>query len=371
MSTFTLDSTCNVLVTGVTGLIGGEIVRRLNQVGVGKIWVLVRPQDGITTQERFLKRMQRSGDVAAAGSWPAVEALPGDITKPNWDLHDDDLGRVTRSVDLIIHCAADTSFLCKKGVRDTNILGAEHLITLARSCRRRPLVTYVSTATNGGKVSHCCLREDEGCRPENQHHNEYTRSKAIAETMVRESGLPTLVLRPTIVLSAGLPDQAFAQSILWFVPLLRHLPRLPVDPQSHLDVVPVSFVADATVALLQQSRRRYDCYHLSAGAEHALTAERVNSYLNRFYRRTPPLELVPPMSWNVAEYRAAVKSKRQRRIFFGLRYYLPFLNMDVTYDNHRLREELGELAIPPLTTYVGGLLKRISQRHAMQEAARP
>lgn len=371
MSDFSLDPSCNVLVTGVTGLIGGEIVRRLAHVGVGKIWVLVRPQGDARPQERFLQRMHRSGDTAEAMAWSGVEALTGDVTRPNWDLSAEDYGRITRSVDLIIHCAADTSFLCKQGVRDTNVLGAEHLIALARACRRRPLVVYVSTATNGGKLSHCCLREDEGCRPENEHHNEYTRSKAVAERMVRESGLHTLTLRPTIVLSAGLPDQAFAQSILWFVPLLRHLPRLPVDAQSHLDVVPVSFVADATVALLQRPHRRYDCYHLSAGAQHSLTTDQVNRYLNRFYKRMPPLELVSPPSWNLAQYRASVRTKRQRRIFFGLRFYLPFLNMDVTYDNRRLREELGELPVPPLTQYLGGLLKQISQRRAMQEAARP
>ena len=42
----------------------------------------------------------------------------------------------------------------------------------------------MSTATNGGKyVSHRCVTEDEGCKPEGEHYNEYTRSKAVAETM--------------------------------------------------------------------------------------------------------------------------------------------------------------------------------------------
>ena len=43
--------------------------------------------------------------------------------------------------------------------------------------------------------------------------------------MLRYSGLEVLTLRPTIVLSAGLRDAAFAQMILWFVPLLRKFER--------------------------------------------------------------------------------------------------------------------------------------------------
>src|SRR5207247_858656 len=99
------------------------------------------------------------------------------------------------------------------------------------------------------------LREEEGCRPENEHHNDYTRSKAVAETLIRDRGLPYLVLRPTIVLSAGLPDQKFARNILWFVPLVRKFDCLPADPDSRLDIVPVSFVADATVDLLRKASR--------------------------------------------------------------------------------------------------------------------
>src|SRR4051812_30746302 len=239
MSHPALGPTTNVLVTGVTGLIGGEIVRGLARAGLGRVAALVRPLGGVDPGSRLLERMRRSGDPAAADLASRVEVIPGDVSRPCWGLSDEDLARVTRGVDLIIHCAADTSFLCRRTVQDTNVAGTRYLIDLARRCGRQPLVVYMSTATNGGKASHRCLREEDGCRPDNEHHNDYTRSKAVAEDLLRASGLRVLTLRPTIVFSAGLPDPDFAQNILWFVPLLRQFDCLPMDPASRLDLVPV------------------------------------------------------------------------------------------------------------------------------------
>jgi thioester reductase-like protein len=371
MSAITLGPATNVLVTGVTGLIGGEIIRKLRSLRTGTLYALVRPQAEANAVTRFTERMRRSGDdpwVSAAD----VEVVAGDVRRPRWDLEDEDFRRLTRSVDLIIHCAADTGFLRGQSVHETNVGGARTLIDFARRCERNPLIVYMSTASNGGKVSHRCLAEEDGCKPDNEHHNEYTRSKALAEAMLRDSGLPVLRLRPSIVLSAGLPDPAFAQSMLWFVSLLQAFDCLPIDPASRLDVVPVSFVVDATVALLRRPRRAYDCYHLSAGERAAITNAELNEFVGRYYRRPAPLRLLLPSQWTRQHYERYVRTDEQRKIFFGLSCYLPFLNMDVVYDNRRLREELGEaLPVPPLTNYLGELLDRIQWQAALEEAARP
>ena len=61
------------------------------------------------------------------------------------------------------------------------------------------------------------------------------------------------------------------------------------------------------------------------------------------------------------------------KIFFGMRFYLPFLNMNVTYDNRRLREELGADCprLPPLSEYLGSLLDLITMGQAVGELALP
>jgi len=254
-----------------------------------------------------------------------------------------------------------------------HIVGMQNLIDFLRGCERNPLVVYVSTAANSGAVMHACLGEVDGCKPDNEHHNEYTRSKAVAERMLLDSGLPALVVRPSVVLSAGVPDRMFARAILWFIPLLQRFDAVPVDPSSRLDIVPVDFVARSIVALMAVRDRRWRSYHLSAGPQGATTCEAFSRYLDGFFRRRNPLCLVPPDQWDGDLHRRHVRMQRQRKLFGAFRYYLPFINMDIVYDNARLRDEIGEarVRVPAVTEYAGDLLRLITMEEAQVGSRNP
>jgi nucleoside-diphosphate-sugar epimerase len=360
----------NVLVTGATGLIGGEIVRRLDNDFTGQVWALVRPRDEMSPADRLAARYRRSG---GGDPGPRVSAVAGDVTEFDWGLEPDDLARVIGRTDAIIHCAADTSFAAHRDTGRTNVESVRLLIDLARRCERRPLVVYIGTASNVGRAEHTCLSEVDGCRSANEHFNEYTRSKAVAEELLRDSGLPVLTVRPTIVLGPGLPDPDFAKQILWCVPLTRCFGGLPIDPAARLDIVDVGYVAEATLALARHPARRFDCYHLSAGEAGAVTVGELNVVVGRHYRRKRPLNLFAPTEWSRARHREFVTTPLQRRVFRALRHYLPFLNMDVVYDNARLRADLGTAYPPvrPAAEYLPELLRLIRQRAALREAALP
>jgi nucleoside-diphosphate-sugar epimerase len=370
--TKSLTPASNVLITGVTGLVGGEIFRRLAfQDGPGTIWPLIRPTAEQPPDDRLRDRLARSGDYRAVP--PRVRVISGDILEPHWGMSPEDHAAVGRDVDLIIHNAADTSFAPQNDPAKTNVASVSRLIELARTCNRSPLIAYMSTASNVGEVSGRCVTEDEGCQPENTHFNDYTHSKAVAESLLRESGLPVLVLRPTIVLSAGLPDPQFARQILWFVPVGRLFEALPLKHSARIDVVDVDFVAEATRRLLERPQRSHDCYHLSAGAERSVRLGQMAELVSRHYRRRTPLRLIEPTEWSRVEHRAFVRNRMQRVLFRSVRYYLPFLNMDTVYDDSRLRSELGaDCPVPvPLPDYLCDLLRLIKTSTAVREAALP
>lgn len=373
MSSRVLSASSNVLVTGVTGLIGGEIVRRLAASHRGKIFALIRPQQGQSPRRRLEQRLRRGGEQHSEELAQGIYAVAGDITQRLWGLSRNDLAEVLPQIDIIIHCAADTSFIRDRAVHETNIVGIGNLIELAKCCPSNPLVAYMSTATNVGNVSNCSIREDEGCQPANAHHNGYTYSKALAEQLLRESGLQVLTLRPSIVLSAGLPDAAFARNILWFAPLVGEFQCLPIDPASRLDLIPVSFVVDSALRILACPRRSHDCYHISAGPRDSLTNDELFAHGREAYGWNEVTRLLPPNHWTPHLKLKYVRTPQQRKIFFALRYYLPFLNMDVVYDNTRLRRDLGTdcSTIPPPTQYLHELLGQIPFEQALMEAARP
>src|SRR5437764_3009384 len=78
-----LSPASRILLTGATGLIGGEILRRLDG-HCARVWALVRPRDGIGPADRLTARYARSGDMAGPGT--TVEAIAGDVSAPNWGL---------------------------------------------------------------------------------------------------------------------------------------------------------------------------------------------------------------------------------------------------------------------------------------------
>lgn len=362
----------NVLITGVTGLIGGEILRRLEAKGHrGKVWALIRPTADRDPAERLRERLQRSGDDGETDR--QIIPVGGDILRADWGLSPADRDEIAASVDVIVHNAADTSFAAHRDTAKTNIEGVRRLIDFARTCRRDPLVAYMSTASNVGRATGRCLGEDDGCRPTNDHFNEYTHSKAVGEQALRDSGLPVLTLRPTIVLSAGLPDPVFARQILWFAPLTRAFAALPLDPAARLDIVDVGFVAEATLRLLECGSREHDTYHLSAGATGCVRVGELRELVAAANGRRTPLKLVPPGGWSRAAHRAYVDTPVRRRLFRSLRHYLPFLNMDVVYDDARLREvaAAADLPVEPPAAYLPDLLALIRQKAALQEACLP
>jgi hypothetical protein len=72
-------------------------------------------------------------------------------------------------------------------------------------------------------------------------------------------------------------------------------------------------------------------------------------------------------------HREFVNTPLRRRVFRSLRHYLPFLNMDVVYDDARLRSVVpaNELPVRNVMDYLPELLSFIRQKAALQEACLP
>ena len=169
----------------------------------------------------------------------------------------------------MMHCAASIAFdLPLEDARAINVEGTREVIGFARECKalgRLERFVHVSTAYVSGKQSGTFRERQLDAAQE--FRNTYEQTKWEAEHVVMAAGdLAPAIARPSIVMGESDTGWTPAFNVLYWP--LRAFSRglfdeIPALPAAHVDVVPVDYVADALVHLLDshgpgrvQPRRR-------------------------------------------------------------------------------------------------------------------
>lgn len=344
-----------VLLSGATGLIGGELMLLLAARGVYSTAV-VRAPDAAQAHSRLMERLQKSvlwrPEHAA---WVSAEA--GDVVEPNFGLSD----AVIASADVILHSAASTSFKPGAGVYPINLKAAANFAAILQKLRPSQRGFFVGTAA--------VTTEPRGVITEDMpfagYANDYIRSKRDAEVLLREAGSPFVSLRPGIVLSRGIDDAKLSRNMLWAIPVMAELGDVPLDPDARLDFAPVDFIAGVFAEMLLKDELAHDCYHVSTG-EDSMTFKALAEQL------TATMPGIGKMAMRGRDFVPQPKFARQRWMFEALQPYLPFLTADAVFGNQRLRAEIGDKAIAPApSSYLGELLGTFSLSDAVRQMYTP
>lgn len=178
------SSSVIVAITGGTGFIGRRLIAR--HLGRG---------DTV----RFLTR--QSSKQAIAGAMPVI----GDIKTLSTDVGVE----LLRDADVLYHCAAELRD--SRLMHDTNVLGTQNLLSMAVGKVKR-WVQLSSTGVYGTKPSQH-VDESTAINP----NNDYEASKAAADDLVYAAmarhQLQGVVLRPSNVYGADMPNQSLFQLI--------------------------------------------------------------------------------------------------------------------------------------------------------------
>ncbi len=344
-----------VLLSGATGLIGGELMLTLAAKGIYSKAVVRAPDEAGATA-RLLGRLHKSVLWKPEFS-EFVSAAPGDIEAPDFGLQ----AGVLQSADVILHSAASTSFKPDAGVYPINIKAASNFGGILKSLKPSQRGFFVGTAA--------VTMEPRGVITEDMpfagYANDYIRSKRDAEILLRGLGVPFISLRPGIVLSRGIDDAKLARNMLWAIPVMAELGDVPLDPLARLDFAPVDFIASAFAEMLLKNDFLHDCYHVSTG-EASMT----------FQALAEELALTMPgikkLVMRGRDFVPVPKFARQRWMFEALQPYLPFLTANAVFSNARLQEEIGALAVAPAPiSYLGDLLGTFSLSDAVRQMYTP
>ncbi|GGW72017.1 ketoreductase [Streptomyces lucensis JCM 4490] len=204
----------------------------------------------------------------------AHEQLTGDVTSPGLGLDPSAYRALARKVDAVVHCAAVTEFTGgPDATRTTNEAGTRAVTEFAADAGAT--LYHVSTAfVARHELTRSRLGRDTGtagARPE-----DYLDSKRAGEDVVRSAGLPSVIIRPSIVVGDSRTGDISAFQGLHgiLLSLMRGLmPLVPLPPASLIDFVPQDVVARTIAALIAEERREGEVW-VTAGPQ-ALRADEV------------------------------------------------------------------------------------------------
>jgi thioester reductase-like protein len=381
-----------IFLTGATGFLGGELAVALSKLNsVEKIYCLIRAK----CDEEALARLKD------------IFALHGDyydqykVCAIRGDLRDDSLptrlGRMDTlaDVNLVIHSAANTSFLQQKypAIAETNINGTRRILAWASHLKSLETFAYIGTATIVGSSADVIGRticEDESPNPSATHLVGYTQSKMFAEMAVR-AAIPRdklVVFRPSILLgdSRYLVPRSF--DIAWIIVAIRQLRMFFGNLDTACDIISVDYAAKAIESLLMNPRR-YTTYHISAGPAATtcreilkgidFTAPAVISCpkehlasIKKWLRREGEL---PPALRQYSDYldhiRFEIGSKNARLLLAGLEAYWQFIDLSQRFDNSRMLADTGIGLPEPAHVYLKRTMAYLHDIDPLEAAVNP
>jgi thioester reductase-like protein len=353
-----------VLLTGATGFVGMELLRRYLERGEQHIYALVRARDPAEANARLggvIENVCGDRDVHRH-RWTAIV---GDICKPSVGLEPATRRHLAERVDDVVHGAATVSFSQPlPQSREVNVEGTKRLLEFAQECQAAGglrCFSYISTAyvagDHPGSFDEKQLDVGQGFR------NAYERSKFEAEKIVSRTStrLPVQIFRPSIIV--GEQESGWTATFNVLYPPLKAFqagayPALPGRRSTPVDVVPVDFVADAVFELAGEPAESGEVHHLVAG-ERATTIGRLAELASAYFKRPRP-PLIHPALYHRLLHPLLLRTSRGRRrdALKRTEALLPYFAMKVRFENRRTTARLRRagLEAPAVDGYLDRLL---------------
>lgn len=304
----------NVLITGGTGFLGTEIVRRiLLRHPRSRVTMLVRSTHRETARERVDRMLVRVlGGDEASRCRDRIDVVNGDISLRALGMDQDRIDALRSRVDQVIHCAATIRFDLPLDVaRRDNTEGTRNVLNFAEGIPRLRRFDYIGTAYVAGRREGLIKEEDLDVGQE--YSNSYERTKMEAEALVREFAQrrPAAIYRPSIVVGDSRTGettsfQGFYQALLFYRQLYRKglLVRgivliLPADPDAIIDLCPIDYVVDSLFSMMQTTKSLGKVFHLTSGPGNTCTFDELMRITAQFTGVEPP-RYVSKSAWRYA-----------------------------------------------------------------------
>ena len=360
-----------ILLTGFPGFIGHALLGTLLRQGrAGTVYLLV--------QQKFLDLARaQAGALAAENPGADLRIVVGDVTKPGLGLAPDALRAVREETGTVFHLAAIYDLAVGRDLAYAiNVVGTRNVLNLCREIKHLDRLVYFSSYTVAGR-RRGRLYEDELIDGGFKNHYEETKYEAEAEVRKAMDAIPTVIVRPAIVVGdsrTGATDKFdgpyFLIRFIWRMaqsglPFDRIPLPSPYAGRAGLNLVPVDYVARAASELAVLPEAIGKTFHLCD--PNPWTAREILAEACRKYGLRRPVGHVPtPLT------RALFRSRRVRRFFQIPRELIDYTSWRATLDDTNSRTILGTRGIvpPPITRVLPAMLAYVRANPATPSDAK-
>jgi len=344
-------------ITGVTGFVGGEVLRRILQRTDDRVIGLIRSASPEALEGRTERTLRSAlGIGLEPGHIERFEAIRGDITQPGLGMTAEARAKVVAETTHVLHSAASVRFdLSLEDARAHNVHGTTEMLALAmeiQAAGNLVRVGYLGTCYVAGTRTDVVYADEldagQGFR------NTYEQTKLESEKLVREhwDRLPIAIFRPSIIVGDSRTGKTQSFNVIYW-PLQIYAKGMWPDffignLDAPSDVVPVNFVADALLYLMDKASSEGRCFPLSAGVDKGTTNRTIIEMASKFFDRPFP-EIIAPEDFTdeerIRRYNE-LKPTHRAMIRQGIQY-LPYFAQSPQFDNTPTLEALAGTGLEP------------------------
>lgn len=329
----------NVFITGGTGFLGTELVKRLVSES-HHVYLLIRNRKKGNSLLETIKIEYHH----------QINFVEGELTKEKFGLQSNELKKLTNKIDIVFHTAAFLSFdeTMRDEIFQVNVEGTRNVLHFASLIECKKFI-HVSTAYTLGNRT---FGKEELYPLNSQFINSYEESKCHAEhlVMAHHDHFDVSIMRPAIIVGDSVTGEANTTFGLYGVLkaiqlLIRRSDRegkeinvrLVMDKETKSNLVPVDYVINALLVGMYHSKNN-TIYHIT------------NS-------NPPTNELITGVIKNVYDYKsitlineedAEILSPLEATINNSLQVFEDYLNRSISFDDSNMQELLQKHKIQSL-----------------------
>ncbi|MCC8141027.1 MAG: AMP-binding protein [Lachnospiraceae bacterium] len=342
-----------ILITGITGFLGTEIVSEIMQTTEDTVCGLIRAgsvkEANATLTALWYERPELFDNIGTR-----ILPVLGDITEADLGLSDADRDMLIHNTDYIIHTAALIGIKhSREQFWDVNVTGTGHVLAFAGQIQSdHPLrrFSHISTAYVAGSRSGRIMEDslvDAG------FSSLYEQSKFEGESLVAQARdqMPVSVFRPGQIVGDSKTGRVKNFNTLYY-PLklcLKQQARIfPIRKSLRVNMVPVDYVAKSIVHLTYEDDASGKTFHLTAHAGMQPTVAELVGAVSDWAEKTYSVHLRRPLfvplpflsrigaSHNLSEDNRSDKSVRSNMLALA-----PYFTEDKIFDTTNTEHFMG------------------------------